>query len=447
MTASRLGLVANLMDSGSLRPRDFVSFAAAKWRHRTPALPEGYDEERDPLLLRNHHPPFVVYAIWPFSASTSEGTLRFGQTLGAAILLTLVAFAHLRLSPHLSLEGAAVVCLLGLWAARLGFASLHTHGWMAVWTTGFVLSLERWLSRPTLGWGLSCCASLALSLATLHSGVITAVGALLVLAVGGAAPGRARAIAAARGIVITVLGTLVLWPAGLLKIGYAKIFAVYAYLLLGRQEWSQASQVRGHMVIALLPVLLLGPLALAWHSARGTPAARSWTVPAVCGLLYAVVVARQLVAPWYALPALAPLIPFIGWWIDGQRRRLGRVALSCLVLALTLPSWLSQPAYDPGLELQERGDIAWLRDATAARAVLADNADVYRFYLSRARSVAALFVDYRGALVVRERGSYRPAVAGDFEGRDSHRPHPPRRDRSRSVAGLRARPSADCPGL
>jgi hypothetical protein len=96
------------------------------------------------------------------------------------------------------------------------------------------------------------------------------------------------------------------------------------------------------------------------------------------------------------------------------------------VLALTLPSWLSQPAYDPGLELQERRDIAWLRDATAARTVLADNADVYRFYLSRARSVAALFVDYHGALVVRERGSYRPAVAGDFEGKiiivRTHRP-------------------------
>src|SRR5262245_23933788 len=60
VAAARLGAWANMADRGSLPPADFARFGLAKWRGQAAVLPAGYDETRDPLLLRNLHPPFTV---------------------------------------------------------------------------------------------------------------------------------------------------------------------------------------------------------------------------------------------------------------------------------------------------------------------------------------------------------------------------------------------------
>jgi hypothetical protein len=60
LDAAKLGVWANATDAGSLSPGEFVRFSLAKRSGRAVALPPGYDEERDPLLVRHYHPPFVV---------------------------------------------------------------------------------------------------------------------------------------------------------------------------------------------------------------------------------------------------------------------------------------------------------------------------------------------------------------------------------------------------
>ena len=299
---------------------------------------------------------------------------------------------------------------------------------MALWTTAFVVLLARWFDTGNRGPCLSCCMALALALATLHTAVISALGAALALAFGTPSRSGRRALrlsVVVRAALLVALLTTLLWPGAMIKIGYAKIFALYAYLLMRGQEWSQAADLRGRMVIALLPLLLLAPAAVLWLRARGNVPRSHWTIPVVCGLPYLAVVGRHLVAPWYALPGLVPFIPLVGWWIDAQQNRLQRALLAGVCILLVAFAWRGSPMYDPALERGQRADIERLRETAAGCTLLADTADVYRLYLPEAH-IIPLFVEYQGALVLREHGRYRPVTSADARGKlvlvRAHRP-------------------------
>ena len=130
VTAARQGFLANALDIASLDPGDFLAFALSKWRKAAPVLPAGYDEEADPFLLRNLHPPFTVYTIVPVAATARERDLRMGQLLGGAGLVVLLFSSMADLLP--GSPGKALWSLESWAFGRLASdspPSIHMAGW------------------------------------------------------------------------------------------------------------------------------------------------------------------------------------------------------------------------------------------------------------------------------------------------------------------------------
>src|SRR5262245_7238928 len=76
VNAAKLGVPANAWDIGSLSPREFLKFGLSKVRGESPALPDSYDEQRDPFVLRHHHPPLVIFLLSTVARSRSERVMR-----------------------------------------------------------------------------------------------------------------------------------------------------------------------------------------------------------------------------------------------------------------------------------------------------------------------------------------------------------------------------------
>jgi hypothetical protein len=111
VAAAQLGVLANATDGGSLSARDFLAFVLSKWHHEAPRLPAGYQESRDPFLLRNLHPPFLVYPIVPFADLQDEARIRAGLVIGGMLLLISLFWSYSTITPQATPYGVAVVAV------------------------------------------------------------------------------------------------------------------------------------------------------------------------------------------------------------------------------------------------------------------------------------------------------------------------------------------------
>jgi hypothetical protein len=401
VAAARLGLAANAMEAGSMSPADFLAYARSKRAPANVAWPDDYDEDRDPLLRRHYHPPFVTYLVAPLAGQSSERALRFAQWLGLVALLGLLSWAHADLGLS-SAASAAALLGLGVALGHVLFGYLSFHGWMAVWllATAIVLARARRSARPG---PLVPAVVLALGGLTLPTGVLgwmaTATGAVL-------DRGWREASRWLAGVtVLAVLSLALLWPGLLLKASGAKIAALYAFRLAQGQEYAPASARWSAVLADLWPFAasaVLGLLVLAFRRARPTAALAPYLL---VGTIYAAALLPVALVSQYPAPGLAPLLLVAAAGIDTLGSAAHRWSAAVLVAALCAAGW--RP-YDAPFDRQLRADVAWLGDRLAGRTLYADGAHVYRFHLpAQQASIERVFVSYDEAgLVERHRGGY-----------------------------------------
>ena len=369
--------------------------------------------------MRNLHPPYIAFVETPFAWSSKEPVLRRGQLLGAWTLLGALLLAHRLTSSGPTRAGLATVGILGLWAGRLLFRSIHCHGWMTIWTLASVVALGRWLHKRERGWGVVSSVFLALTVVTLHTGLVVLAGAVVGVLLFGRLDRqpRLRLGEAAMGGAIVLGLVLVLWPGSVAQLSLLRIFAQYAYLMSIGKEWARSRAVVGQNLLALLPLLALMPALSWWVCARQRSTLVRWGPTFLIGVLYAIPTVPHLVTPTYLLPALGPLIPLVGWLVDAQPTRWRGWALGGAVCALVALSWWATPTAD-GEDAAYRDDLTWLGSTLRGHEVLADGAHILRHYLGSSYRIATIWVTYEGdALLLRERGEYRPLDTQDTEGR------------------------------
>jgi hypothetical protein len=442
VTAARLGFGANAWDQGSLSPGALLAFIGSKRQHQTPQLPQGYEEERDPLLLRNLHPPFIVFLVVPFARSSAEPLLRLGQLLGAWTLLGVLLLAHRWTSYRPTRMGQMTVGVLGLWAGRPLFCSIQCHGWMTIWTLASVVALGQWLRKRERAWGVAASVFLALTVVTLHTGLVVLAGAVVTVLILNRLDRRLRARwrEVAVGGAIVWSAVLLLWPGSVAKLSLLRIFAQYAYLMSIGKEWAGSRALLGQNSLALLPLLALLPALSWWVCARQRSAVARWVPAFVIGGLYAIPVVPHMVTPTYLLPALGALIPLVGWLVDSQPTRWRTHSVVGATCVLVVLSCWATPVVN-GEDAARREDLSWLESALRDHETLADGAHILRHYLGPNYRIRTIWVTYEGdALLLRERGEYRPLAPQDTGGRfvliEARRPgFPASAQRIRALAG------------
>jgi len=175
VNAARLGIEVNALEKGSLSPSEFVQFGLSKIRRADVVLPDRYDEQRDPFILRHGHPPFVVFLLSLVADSRSERVIRSVQLFGSGVFTCAVILSYVATTRVVQWPGLLLVSLLALWMARLAFGSVSFHGWEATWATvtAALLALLRGpmpVSGRVIGVGLS--TVLALAALTLETGLV-----------------------------------------------------------------------------------------------------------------------------------------------------------------------------------------------------------------------------------------------------------------------------------
>lgn len=367
VNAAQLGPQANALERGSLSPIQFVNFALTKMSGKRSGLPAGYDERRDPLLLRHYHPPFVVFLLSAVSPFRSERLIRGVQLVGALALTLTIAFSYRSLSGSVGWSGMLLVMLLTLWLVRLLFASVSFHGWAAVWATTTAALLGRWLSARTGIIAFFLCTSLALMLLTLETGILVWAGAILCLVFWGASTGRPgedrfpwRPLVQGTGL--TTLFVVLVWPGSVIQASLLKIPALYAYRIWLGEEYAGVSGQWPILVRALVPLLVLSPLAclcLFLVDRAGLP---RWGPFVVVGGLYGLALARFALQPQYLLPAFAPFIPIAGAASDRVPFRRSRLVLSVVTLLMIGIAW--PPGSARAWDRRQREDRLLMEDTS-----------------------------------------------------------------------------------
>lgn len=426
--ASRLGVWANATDQGSLSPVEFFQFINSKRGGGEPVYPAQYDEQKDPLLLRHYHPPFVVYVVavtTPLLNSESDRAVRVGQLLGALCFLCVLFYAYRSLSRAQSMAGMLAVLLFGIGMSYLAFYSLSFHGWLAVWTTLTALFLSRWLKDGDKRAGVLMCATTALTIASLETGLVIAAAVFLSLLVW--KPTGVRRIFSLpflryviAGALITALFVFLFWPGSLIKISFFKTPLVILYRSLLGQEFQRTLAP----FITLLPISLPVFAACAWLFYAHRDRARSFGPFMMIGVVYAVVIIVVTpfgLVPQYLVPALAPLACLVGLAVDSlvSIRPAKLVAAAILVVvaaSVGLTARLSNLHTLTDTEIRQ--DIVWLKEVLRGRDSFVNGSQIYQHYLGAGYRIVPIDLSYdEDEIFVREKGKYRLVTQEEVSGR------------------------------
>jgi hypothetical protein len=416
--AARLGFWANYFESGSLSAPAFIAMGRAKLAGVV-VLPSGYDEDRDPLLLRHYHPPLGFYALLPVASASSDRVLRLGQLLGALLLVAAILVVYATVSPAVTAFGFVPVALLSVWATVHLFSGLSPHGWGALWCVLVPFLLSRWLRGEGRRTGSMLAAVLGASVATQMPFPALWFATLAVLLIWRRSAPEASRLTR-RGLIagtaLAVGVAFVLWPGGFVKISLLKIPALQLYRLhLGQEFASVANRTRDNFHF-LAPAFVAEIPAVVWLCVRARGESRRWGPFLVIGAVYAVTLLRFMLNPVYVLPAVCSLIPLVGYAIDRLPQLWHRGLAAAATAALPLVA-VAQIGLAP-IDAQERTDIDWLRTELAGRDTLADGAHIIKHYLGPQYQIDALHVDYGGTTLLLRRGTeYRSLEPSDTAGR------------------------------
>lgn|GEM_PF-6478714 len=421
--AARAGVVANAFERGSLSATEFYRLARAKQTGVEPSLPAGYDEAKDPFLLRHFHPPLLIYLTSVASdafGAHDERAFRVVQLLGALAFVVTILLSYRWLSVSPTWAGLLIVSTVAYWLSLLLFASLSMHGWLGVWMVACCALTARWLNGRYARVGILLCVSLALSVLTLETGLVTLFGVFVSLALWGQSSPTLRSRTlwrdALTGAALTALVVFALWPGSALKISLAKTFAMHAYRFRAGSESALAGERAGWVLSALYAPLLVALGASAFLLARLRAESRRWGAFFVLGLTNILAMSKLAFSPMYFAPGLAAFACLAGYACD----RLASSRLRALAAAVALAAVATSPFFwtPPSGNDPTRGNIALLREKLRGREAFVDGANIYGYYLGDSYNVRPVAVSYDGrTLSTRERGKYEAVGAREVAGK------------------------------
>jgi len=421
--AAEAGVLGNALERGSLSATEFYRFAKSKQGGGEPVLPVGYDEARDPFLLRHFHPPLVVYltsVVSAFGGARDERVLRSGQLLGALALVIFMLAAYRGLSQPPTWAGLLIVSILTYWLSLILFSSLSMHGWMAVWIVAASALTARWLGGRERWAGVLLCVCMALSLLTLETGLANLLGVVISLALWGRRSpelrGRALWKDVAIGACITALVVVALWPGVVFKISMAKTFAMHAYRIRLGDEYAVVGEKAGKIFSVLYAPTLLALAAGALLFATVRADIRRWGAFLIIGSVNLLLLVKFAISPSYLAPGLAPFACLAGYACDrlsSPRARVLVAAVALLTVAASPLFWLPPSGDDPAMR-----NVEWFKEKLRGREALVDGANIYGYYLGDAYSVRPALISYDGkTLYVRRDGRYEAVGADEVTGK------------------------------
>lgn len=419
VNAAALGMSANALERGGLGLWDFVRFARAKYEGARPVLPAGYDEARDPLLLRHYHPPGFAYALTPTAGAGAEWVVRLPLLAGAGLFLLAFLYA-LQVaaggpSPVVLALGAATAA----WLAILGFVRVQGHGWLAVGALALGVGLvgdrapgqpaARRLTVFALAW-----TGLMLESAAF---LWIAAAAFLVWCRGAWEPRAWREATLTLGAAAVLVAAT--WPGAVVQASPLRVVGLYAYRLALGEEYAGVARRLVSSFVPYLPLLVLAlPLLSGGRrpipDAPGRPDRDTWRVLLFLGLFYALPMAAVALAPQYVLGGLAPVAVVLVAKL-GEVGPRNRVAFAVAWL-LAVGIWGALPPPYPR-DAAARADYQALARRAQGRTLWADGGHIARRYLTPGQDVRGLTVSRDGAdLTRRWGGAYLPVSAEDLAG-------------------------------
>jgi hypothetical protein len=413
VNAARLGVAANLLETGSLSAPDYLQFARAKIAHDEPRLPPGYDEPNDPIHLRHGHSPGVIVAMTATADARTEHSQRAIQAVGAVVLTIVVVGSYLFLSRAWTWPGLIAILLVLPWYDWHLFRSIQFHGWETIWLVVSAVLLTVWLrsGRPARV-GVALCLTLAMAILTLESGAVVLLGALVCVVVWGRGLGRRTDVHWIRlyaipGLALVGLATFVVWPGSVLRVSLLKIPLERVYqLFLGEGEVFFVKESPDRSLYLVLFLVIVPTLAYLLVRRRGDSI--SWGPLAVMGLLYGVVLFKFSVSASYYLPALAPFLVLMGTVLDdiGRRAQLVAGVVLVAVMAVAVTSATGVNSDDRQADRQRRADYAFVRTYVGESEAMMDGGHLFRHYAPDADISDLSYNDKE--LLVREAGKYVP---------------------------------------
>lgn len=423
VNATRLGILANAGEEGSLSAQEYIKFSLSKInksQENNYSLPTDYSEEKDPFLLRHFHPPFLNYLLSIVNntvGTNNEHYVRSVQLFGALILiLSIFACYYYLTDQNVTFTGILIISFLSIWMTSSLYASLQYHGWLAVWLVFICWCLTNWLNKDKNG--IALVIFLALAVITLETGIFIAFITLAILLISSFLKIKTTTVKQfGIGFILFAGVITVSWVGAVLKISIVKIFGQHLYRFMLGQEYGGATNRFFNGVIFLSPVLIMSVISLFFLIKKGGQELRKWIVFFIIGWLYFLIMLPLSISNTYFLPAVGPLIVFIAGTINlisNKWVKMLVLTLSILALAIAVKNKSQTDSYD----VDFRNDLQWVKGKLNNRESFIDGAHIFKFYLGDKNSIKPLNLSNdMNNITTRENGEYKEISKERMQGK------------------------------
>jgi len=365
MYAARFSPLAHWMDLGSMPIGEFVKIGLTRGRdpRDSQALSEMARAADDPNVYRHTHGPVLWYWLCFLRQFTvNEYLLRCWSLVFPLLTLLMIYFGSLRVLPAESRQTGALLAsvLFALSPITLEATDIATHPvFVLFYVAALLLAAKVMTGGGRRDWYAAVIAAGA-AFCSLEVAFVL-IAALAVCAWRRRAELRVDGRFILTSTATFVATVLALWPAGLLKLDFAKAYLIEAYLALFRHNaWGQeglASLWAGRLASSPVEWLLIATGLVVFIFRRKSAEGRASEVFVWFGLLMFVVMLRvNGYGSRYVSPYSAALDVSAGWMIAGALTQLGVIARYALLVVLVSGLAVSsarvlarvRPVDDPG---------------------------------------------------------------------------------------------------
>src|SRR3984957_1034346 len=277
MYASKLGFTANYVDRGALSIQTYIEKGTELLHDRTQraAISQYIRSSNDAGFYRHYHGP--VYVFWLILCDTvgvhSEKAFRASGLILNVIEAFLIYFGFLKIFPDLSVEAAflaGAVFALNRTMLVTGTA-ITQHVVFALAACAALFAMSEFLKTRRDRWWYIAAALAGVSFAAVEISVVL-VGVMVLLLIGFERARGFRTLAAmiGKGILCFLGAVVVIWPAGIYKLGAIRGYLYLAYIAVARKTftpigpvelWEQKITAYPLEFVLLLAAMVVG---LAW---------------------------------------------------------------------------------------------------------------------------------------------------------------------------------------
>jgi len=343
MYAARFSPLAHWMDLDAMPFGEFVSIGLTRGRNTqdSHALSELARAADDPNVYRHYHGPVFWYWLgFVRQFTVDEFLLRSWSLVFPLLTLLMIYFGSLRVLPAESSRiGALFASVLFAWGpVTLGATDLAPHPvFVLFYITSLMLAAKVMTGGARRDWYAAVIAAGA-AFCSLEVAFVL-IATLVVCAWRCRTELRVDLRFILTSIAAFIAAVLALWPAGLLKLDFAKAYLFMAYLALFRRDaWGQEGLLSiWRMRFDLSPVewLLIVAGLVIFVIRRKSAEGRASEIFVWFGLLMLVVMLRvNGYGPRYVTPYVAAFDVIAGWMIAGALMQMRVIARYALLLVL-----------------------------------------------------------------------------------------------------------------